>query len=83
MAEHPRDELRRRIVDTIRERPHNTPYDELADAIVGLFQVRERHQDLDVTAFGDMREQIVRQRWIVAELAREGEPERIEGAWRG
>jgi hypothetical protein len=80
MAEHPRDELRRRIAEALRDDPDG---DTAADAIVKLFQVRERHQDLDVTAFGDQREQIWRQRWIVAELAREGEPERIEGAWRG
>ena len=82
-TETPRDELRRRIEAVIVD--HGvTPSGNLADAIVGLFlSVGEDYQDLDVTAFADERQQIWRQRWIVARLGREAEPERIEGAWRG
>ena len=81
-TETPRDELRRRIVEELSNT--GATVEECADAVMKLFhRVGERHDDLDVTAFGDQREQIWRQRWIVAELAREAEPERIEGAWRG
>jgi hypothetical protein len=81
MAEHPRDELRRRIAHVLRNMPDP---EHLAHEVTKLFhRIGERYEDLDVTTVGSVRTEIWRQRWIVAELAREGEPERIEGAWRG
>lgn len=72
MAEHPREELRRRIAHLLRDDPDG---DTAADAVVGMFQtIGEQYTDVDMTTLADRPGQIVRRRWIIAELPRDGGP---------